>query len=199
MAEIKIEKKKPVWPWILLAVVVVGIIIWWAAADDDNDRAMTDDTTQMQEADRNDTYRPDAGAVNTYVMMFDERNTGEMSLDHDFTNKALANLIEAVRAQAKEDGYDVKADLDQARQYADVVTQDPYETSHADNIRKAAETIARALHNMQQANYPHLNNEAQEVQDAARNIKPGELTLEQKSEVKTFFRKSADLLDKMND
>ncbi|NCA86552.1 MAG: hypothetical protein EOM83_13435 [Clostridia bacterium] len=199
MAEIKIEKKKPVWPWILLAVVVVGLIIWWVAADDDVDRIMTDDTTQVQDGDRNSMSGERPDEVNTYVMIFDERNMGEMSLDHDFTNNALTKLIDAVRAQADQDEYNIKADLDQAREYADQVTRDPYETTHADNIRKAAESIARALQNMQQANYPNLKNEAQQVQDAAMAIRPGVLTLDQKNEVKTFFRKSADLLDKMND
>lgn len=199
MAEIKIEQKKPVWPWILLAVVVVGLIIWWVAADDDDDRIMTDDTTQVQDGDRNSMSGERPDEVNTYVMIFDERNMGEMSLDHDFTNDALTKLIDAVRAQAAQDEYNVKADLDQAREYADQVSRDPYETTHADNIRKAAESIARALQNMQQANYPNLKNEAQQVQDAAMAIKPGVLTLDQKNEVKTFFRKSADLLDKMND
>jgi hypothetical protein len=35
MAEIKIEKKKPVWPWILVALVVIGLLIYFLT---DNNR-----------------------------------------------------------------------------------------------------------------------------------------------------------------
>jgi len=50
----------------------------------------------------------------------------------------------------------------------------------------------------QQAKYPSLVAEATEIKQAAAAINPDVLTLNQKEAVKTFFRKAADLLSKMN-
>lgn len=36
MAEIKIEKKKPVWPWIALLLVIVGLIYYVYFVDHEN-------------------------------------------------------------------------------------------------------------------------------------------------------------------
>lgn len=37
MAEIKIEKRKPVWPWVLVAIVVIGILIYFLTNNNQND------------------------------------------------------------------------------------------------------------------------------------------------------------------
>ncbi len=55
MAEIKVEKKKPVWPWILLiAIIILGILFYVFAYDDTNDDVDDiDDTDDIEEL--NDT------------------------------------------------------------------------------------------------------------------------------------------------
>ncbi|MBZ9729346.1 hypothetical protein LB467_06570 [Salegentibacter sp. JZCK2] len=58
MAEIKVEKKKPIWPWILLiAIIILGILFYVFAYDDNNDDVDdiddTDDTDDIEEL--NDT------------------------------------------------------------------------------------------------------------------------------------------------
>jgi hypothetical protein len=58
-----------------------------------------------------------------------------MSLDHAYTNEAI-KLIEATNAIANEVGYDVQADIEKAKEYAKMISSDPFETTHADNIRK---------------------------------------------------------------
>ncbi len=43
MAEIKIEKKKPVWPWIvLILLIIVGAYVFWAY-NDQNKNVKQDD------------------------------------------------------------------------------------------------------------------------------------------------------------
>jgi hypothetical protein len=59
-----------------------------------------------------------------------------MSLDHAYTNEALSKLIEATNAIANEVGYDVKADIER-QGICKMISSDPFETTHADNIRKA--------------------------------------------------------------
>ena len=42
MAEIKIEKKKPVWPWIVLILVLAALLFYfWTQGNDDNDSQIT--------------------------------------------------------------------------------------------------------------------------------------------------------------
>lgn len=57
MAEIKIEKKKPVWPWILLVLlIIVGVYIFWTYNDNMNDRnhnEMVNDTIENINDDYN--------------------------------------------------------------------------------------------------------------------------------------------------
>jgi hypothetical protein len=38
MAEIKIEKKKPMWPWVLVVAIIVGLIIYFLVYNTDQER-----------------------------------------------------------------------------------------------------------------------------------------------------------------
>jgi hypothetical protein len=194
MTEIKIEKKKPVWPWILL---VLGLL---AAAwffffrndkDEQDEHVETADKTALIDVHENNS------TVAAYVT-FINSDTNTMSLDHAFTNEALTKLTDAVDAMATEAGYDVKVDIAKAKQLADEITADPMVTTHADKIKSAADVLSTSLQNMQQAKYPELSNEATDVKNAASAIIPETLTLDQRDAVKSFFRKAADLLNKMN-
>jgi len=191
MTEIKIEKKKPVWPWILL---VLGLLVaaWFFFFRNDKDEPVeTADKTALIDIHENNS------TVAAYVT-FINSDTNKMSLDHSFTSEALTKLTDAVDAMATEAGYDVKVDIANAKQYADEITKDPMSTKHADKIRSAADVLSNSLQNMQQAKYPELSAEAADVKSAAAAINPETLTLDQRDTVKSFFRKAADLLSKMN-
>jgi hypothetical protein len=201
MAEIKVEQKKQVWPWWLLAgLVLVALLVYFLGFHDNdkNTEAVTqaDYTTITNEPDRSGVKESN-GAVAAYVM-FVENNKENMGLNHDYTNEALLKLIEATNAKANEVGYEVRADIDKAREYAEMVTKDPHATTHADNIRKAADILTNVLQNIQKAEYPGLAGEAGELRSASESIKPGVLTLDQKDSVKNYFAKASDLLQKMN-
>lgn len=194
MAEIKIEKKPPVWPWILLGLLLLGGLVYWFALRDNDGDAMADatDSTGTMAMDNMGT-----GAVAEYLT-FVEGDTEPMGLDHEFTNAALMKLTAATQAVADQADYDIKADLDQVKEYANQIEKDPFETSHANSIRKASETLAGALHRMQEAKFPQLSGEAQAVVDAADKINPDMLTLDQKPAVKGFFSEAASMLRRMN-
>jgi hypothetical protein len=178
MAEIKIEKKKPIWPWILAAIVLLAIVLFFVF----NDRDETEEVagmTEVETADRLGTNDYDAstgnnGAVASYVQ-FVESSSANMGLDHEYSNEALSKLMAATEAKANQIGYDARADLDKVKQYADKIATDPYETSHANSIQKAAELLTTALQNMQKAEYPQLTNEAEQLKEASAAINPSEL------------------------
>lgn len=192
MAEIKIEKKKAVWPWVLLALVLIaGIIYLYYSLTTTRDSEAVATGTEVTQPNNN------IDTVNDFVTYVNS-DTNKMGLDHSYTSDALVKLTQAVSAKANAIGYDIKADLDQVKQYADRITNDPFETSHADDIRKAADILSNSLQNIQEAKYPALSNDAREVKDAAAAIKPDVLTLDQKDAVKAFFSDAADLLQKMS-
>ena len=193
MAEIKIEKKPPVWPWILLGLLLVGFLVYWfALRDNDKDKMAMEEVENTETA----TTAP-TGAVAEYIAFVDN-DPEPMGLDHEFTNEAFMKLTAATQAVADQADYDLKADLDQVKEYANKIEVDPLETTHANSIRKAAEILAGSLHKMQEAKYPTLANEAQSVVSAAGKIDPDVLTLDQKPAVKGFFSEAANLLRSMN-
>ncbi len=195
MAEIKIEKKKPVWPWVLLVLIVLGLIIYFLAFNESEEESTIIPTdTEVSESTQ---VNPDNSTVNDYVE-FINNDPDQMGLDHEYTNEALRKLTDATEAIANEVDYDVEGDIQSVRDYAQKVTQDPFETTHANSIKSAADILANVLQNIQQADYPGLNNQAQNVRNAASAITPEELTLDQKEAVKNFFREAANLLEQMN-
>lgn len=193
MAEIKIEKKSMAWLWILL-VVGIAVLVYFVAFhkyDEKAPEAVGTEQTDLIGVTENNTI------VAAYIN-FADTNINKMSLDHAYTNEALLKLTDATRAMAGEVGYEVKADLEKVKEYADKITIDPFETTHADNIRWADDILTKVLQNIQLAKYPGLTNEVAELKNAAESIKPAVLTLNQRNEVKAFFHKAADLLRKMN-
>ena len=200
MAEIKIEKKKLAWPWLLavlvIALLLVGFLVFRdlfvnpEVVTEEDSITNTNETHYLETNENNDT-------VATYIN-FVENSKEKMSLDHAYTNEALLKLIEATNAMANEVGYDIQADLEKVREYANMISKDPFETTHADNIRKAADILTNVLQNIQKEKYPGLVDNISAVKSASTSIKPGILTLNQKDEVKNYFAKTAELLQKMN-
>src|SRR5688500_14002478 len=169
MTQVIDERKKPVWPWILLGLGIVALLIYFFAFRNDNKKEATDLIN----------VRENNSTVAAYVNFIDA-DTNKMSLDHKFTNEALLKLTDATDAMANEIGYDVKADLDKVKQLANEITNDPFETTHADKIRKAAEMLSNVMQNMQKAKYPGLANDVSELKNASASSNPVVLTLDQK-------------------
>jgi hypothetical protein len=190
MAEIKIEKKKPLLPWMLL-VGILAVLAYFLVFNDGKDVKKTTETSSLINVRENNS------AVAAFVR-FVEVESKDMALNHAYTNEALLKLTEATNAMAGEIKYDVTADMDQVKKAANVITKDKFDTSHANSIRDATNILTNALEKMQQAKYPELAKEAAELRSASDSIKPDVLTLDQKDNIKTFFSKAADLLKKMN-
>jgi hypothetical protein len=200
MAEIKIEQKKQIWPWLIAGVVIVALLVYFLALRDSgmNTEAVTA-TDSITSTDESDLVgiNENNGIVTAYVN-FVKTSNENMSLDHEYTNEALVKLIEATDAMANEVGYDVQIDIEKVREYANMIEQDSFETTHADNIRKADDLLTNVLQKIQKAKYPDLEDEVSALKRASESVKLGVLTLDQKAAVKNYFSKAADLLQKMN-
>lgn len=64
MAEIKIEKKKPIWPWILALLIIAAIVVFYFMGDTDYDDDMT--TDDVEEID--DLNGGDVGSLNPLLI-----------------------------------------------------------------------------------------------------------------------------------
>ncbi len=140
--------------------------------------------------------RENNSTVAAFVAYVDANN--KMVPDHAYISNALVKLADATNAMAGEIGYTVTLDLGKAKDHANKITQDPNETTHADNIRKSAEILSDALQNMQQAKYASLSASAAELKGNANAIKTNVLVHHQKEAIATFLQNSAGLLQKMN-
>lgn len=194
MTEIKIEKEKPVWPWILTGLGILALLIYllfsYTHTEESAEIKNTEGTELINVHENNSTVAAFVAFVNN--------DTNKMGLDHAYSSQAVLKLTGAISAMAGEIGYNVQADVDKAKEYADKITNDRFETTHAENIRKAADILSACLQKMQQAKYPTLAPDAEELKKVSATINPDVLTLDQKSAVKSFFIKAADLLQKMN-
>jgi len=202
MAEIKIEQKNQVWPWLLAGLVVAAIVIYFVMFRD-NDKENTIDVVTQENyiSGTNDTNLLGVKENNSTVaafVSFVKNDTSRMRLDHAYPNKALLKLKAATKAMAGEIDYEIRADLEKVEESAILITNEPFDTSHAKNIRNAADKSTTALQNMQLAKYPWLSEEVDALKNAATAINPEILTLEQRDAVKNYFAKAADILDKMN-
>lgn len=196
MAEIKIEKKKSVWLWVLVVLGIAALIIYFAVFNDSNK-----EITEVPGVTAEETVFIDVKENNSTVtayVTFVEDDMSKMELDHAYTNEALLKLVAATNAMAGEVGYSVKEDMDKVKELAELITVNPLATTHANNIREATDILSTVLQNIQQAKYPGLSNEAAQLRDASSSINPDVLTLDEKDAVKSFFSSAADLLKKMN-
>jgi len=201
MAEIKIEQKKPVWPWLLAGLVIAALVIYFLMFRDNDNNATEVVTEESYISDTNETNLLDVKENNSTVaafISFVENDTNRVSLDQAYTNEALLKLTAATNAMAEEIGYDVREDLNKVKESTLLITNEPFESSKAKNIRNSTDGSTTALQNMQLAKYPWLSDEVEELKNASVAINPEVNTLEQKDAVKNFFAKAADLLEKMN-
>lgn len=214
MAEIKVEKKKPIWPWILLGLIILGIILYFLFAngndaddvDDMNRDQVTDTTYQTTQAtdrdtatwnnNQGDTATVNSQSVDRYISHVGD--TQRMGIEHEYTNNALTHLVNAVEYKAQEQNVNIDADLQEIRRDAQVITQNPQATDHANSIKSAGTKIADALGKIQQEKFPDLSQDVEEVRTAVQGIDTSTLTLEQKDQINGFFNEAADVLRKMS-
>lgn len=208
MAEIKIEKKKPIWPWILLVAVILALLYFFFLNNDnddvddvsDNDIEMVTDDVNVQtdnSIDDNTIMLSERAAskISEYTTYISDES--KMGIDHEYSNGALLELIDATEAVANSWDVNIDADLEEARANATSVLEDPLEVDHADKIRNSGSIIAMAIAKIQVQKFPNMNDSAAELQNSVMDIVPGTKTLEQKEAVKRFFDQAGEILMNM--
>jgi hypothetical protein len=183
-------------------LVLAALLVYFLGFRDNNYSNTTKevtDTNYVSQVSESDLLgvKENNSTVAAFVN-FVENDANRMSLDHAYTNEAFSKLTAATNAMAREIGFDIQTDIKKIEESSILITREPFETSHARNIRNAADGSTTALQNMQRAKYPGLASEVNELKSASASINPEILTLDQKDAVKNFFAKAADVLKKMN-
>ena len=199
MAEIKIEKKQPIWPWILgiLLLAVAAYFIFFKDKDVVTNKTTTTTDTIVDRTEVEDNTMENSTGVAAFVA-FVKKDDGNMTLSQEYSNEALNKLIDATEEMSTKAGFDAKGDLDKAREHAGKITDNPEATDHADHIKMSTDIISTVLQNLQTAKFPALKAEADKAKMSSSAINVKELTLNQKEKIKAFFADAADLLEKMN-
>ena len=187
MAEIKIVKKKPIWPWLLILGLLAIGLIWYFFMREPVKNEVIENTTE-------EVYVQD-DAMSKYSAYIG--NTDKMGVDHEYSHGALIHLINAVEEKANMLDVDIKADLDEARRDASKITEDPAKLNHANLIKDSGKIITRALTTLQTAKFQNLAPDLAKVDAAVSAIDPDVNTLDQKDKVNNFFKSAESLLLKM--
>ena len=194
MAEIKIEKKKPVWPWIILVLLALGLIWYFYMRNTDNrviDNHIVGQQVDTTANENMDTY----SSLDLYSSFI--ADTAKMGVDHEYSMDALNRLIDAVEEKSYIHNVDLTTDLDEARSKAAEITKDPNSLNHADLLKSSGKIIARALTSLQTSNNPNLTDEMAKVNASVDEIDTTVNTLDQKDKVRNFFNSAESLLLKM--
>ena len=215
MSRIRIEEKnnRPFLPWvlglILLVLVGFGIATLWDD-DDLDDVAYTEmdandgmddnaDRVNYVEIEGENGYR---NVVNNYLS-FTRDMEGEMGLGHEFSHRAMTLLASATASVARNHGLDERVEVQERiariEQSADELKQEPYTETHANNIRDMAQSITEILAAVDVSVYNDRNAAGiQALRQEARRINAETLTLNQKQDVRGFFRQAREVLMDMS-
>lgn len=208
MAEIKIEKKKSILPWVLGFLILAAVLFFFFVLNKDENEEMVD-TNDVETITERDATAASVRDVeeNGYAVSGENdafqsyqayiADEEKMGLDHEYSNGALLYLINATNAVAIENGVDISADIDKARKNAEHITEDPMKLTHADKIRNSGEIIADAIRTIQQEKFSQLEKQTKLLHEKVKEIKPEVATLNQKEAVKSFFEEAANVLNKM--
>lgn len=192
MTEIKIQRKKNFTPYLLVGTILLGALAYFSYNSYNkwirNDQFIKSDHANVRENNPQ---------VNAYLT-FTAKGDFAITFNHTYINEALSKLADATGSLADELGFDIKKDIKSVKVITDRIDQNPFETSHSGDLRKAGDLITASLKTIQKVYFPGLLAEATEVQRTIAEINPQILTLDQSDQVNSFFKSAADLLQKMN-
>lgn len=197
MAEIKIEKKAPIWPWIVGLLIVAALLFYFFVLRDDtvddvvNEKTKTEEPRVDEKVNRTAMTFAGAEEIKSYN---DYISNSDMDMDHEYTSSAYSKLITATMATAAALNIDVDGELKGANAKMDEIKENPESMSHANTIKEVSGSISKALKKIQTEKYPKLQSKRKDVETAVSKIKIDTPTLDQKDAVKGFLKKSGNLL-----
>lgn len=214
MAEIKIEKKSPIWPWILLIIALIAVIVYFVYNNDNDVNTIYNNDTQSEARDTisntfDEGYSPTAPYMdsNSVVQEFENSVTdsARIGVDSIYTKTAIVNLAKVVTFKADE--LDIKSSLalenlkfysDQTDAVTATDTETRGRTDMYNNFQKVSKDIVTVLETIQTENYPTLKDDVSELKQTSTKIDTNIATKEQQTTIQTFFTKAKKVVNGMN-
>jgi|GEM_PF-751568 len=212
MAEIKIEKKKPVWPWILLIVVILAIVAFiiyqnqssdgfnddydddysGVEIENDNDDTLYEDNA-IYDTIRNDEY----GTAAMTALMESMRDSVRFGTDSTYTKTALKSLVQLTVFKAR--AYDVESNaaLTNLEQYAESSVSTDSRMDKSDKLQTQLKKVSDDVVKIIEALQPKANLAAAAVtnlKNTASKISNTTALSKQQATLQTFFRQAHDIL-----
>lgn len=215
MAEIKIEKKKPIWPWILLILILLAAVYYFWYYNErqiNNDEViLTDTISQIDESyrvqDEVEANQSRPLYTGTYGTVRDEQEFADYlvyvdkldnnSEQNDYYQTAFSKLINATKRAAEIENVDVSKNISAARESAEKIGNDSKTTTKADNIKKAANEVSMALKSIQQKKSTGFAEDVNGMETTVVAIDGSKTIDNQTSNIDAFFDKTAKLFEKM--
>ncbi|CDF78627.1 hypothetical protein BN863_9150 [Formosa agariphila KMM 3901] len=216
MAEIKIEKKKPIWPWILGLLVVLGIILFLFYATNNNDDymddtntnqpVMTDTITDNSNATYNNApssnttteYKPSS----TYLVNVQKSLNDSMKLGTDsiYTAKAFYNLANASASKAVEMNLysspalsSLESDLNQFKS-----AQMGQEDFSKIDLKTLSSEITAVISEIQNKNAPNLDKEVSNLKTLSNELNSSTDWTKQQKNIQDYLNTSYEILTTIN-
>lgn len=210
MADINVERTGPsIWPWIL-GLLVLALVLWGLveAFDSDEPEVAEEPVAAVVEPAPVVTAPPPGPAeagpaavpapVQQYVTACAPREPAAMGLDHGYTSNCITLLVGAIDAVLQTPnlaGVDVQAQMQDARQKADRLTQSPNTSAqHAGMTRDAFLSAAAVLNGIQDARYPSLDAQTNQLDQTAQSVQTSQNLLDQREPVQRFFQQAGEVL-----
>lgn len=211
MAEIEIQRKKrPVWPWILAAIAI--LVVLWLVINSLNRKYDKNEHNENLIEGSNDTdaalakriaeakkYEKYPGPIGAFLHFAHNDEIVDMNQHHHYTNQGLHQLVDALHmVNAKKGGGEsVAQKLNLVITESDKLLQNPGSEMHSGVMRNSFIICTDAMAALQQKFYPGLADKVANVRQAAESMDSNKPALEQQSKIKSFFEKSADVLEAM--
>ncbi|WP_373058412.1 hypothetical protein [Zunongwangia sp. H14] len=195
MAEIHVEKKKPVWPWVLLIIIIVlALLYFFVWADNDTDDVSEEDNIEKIEQYETEDYASNdypENAVGEYLSYVDRGSDDDLLGDDPRSQqKAMMLLLEAVEEKAIELNRSPGPEMESISQW-DAQKQ-------IDSIKQTGKVVVDNLENIQKEQYPALQDDVAELRADLDELPVNQSQDERNLFLSDFFTKAADILRQMD-
>lgn len=211
MAEIKIKRKRPIWPWVLTLLVLLGFIIYFGAQDDYvNDEDIENvgpggvgigpvpPPVINRDKERDSMNSKSQPEVAEYLFLIGD--TSKLGSDTNYTRKVLMHLIAAVERTAEMhdvsiDAININTEFGEGKNQVVTKASDP--TKLVQEIKGVGMGISKEITAIQEKKFPDLANRTEKIRRTLGDIVLAIEMSEQKERVIAFFKSCGDALRQM--
>ena len=198
MTEIRVERRSPVWPWILGVILLAGLAWVVIAGVGDNEpgaeQAVMDRPAEgTGQGEGVGTSGRIPAAIQEYSAFVEDRSELTPGVEHDYTAEGIRRLSAALGAYVEQRANDAetRTRFERFRETADRLQKDPRSGAHAGMVRDVFTSAADVFESARID-----AGDVSGLRETASALSTERQLLDQIDQVKQFFRQSADALER---